>query len=71
MAALQNATKVDEAALTAAKQTAQNAQAEASQLNKELQQAKASDAEAAKLRKSLAKAQEKLASVKAEVSCAC
>ena len=68
---MRNATKLDEAALAAAKQTAQKAQAEASQLNKQLKKAQAADAEAAKLRKSLAKAQEKLASVNAEVSRAC
>jgi hypothetical protein len=68
LVALQNATSVGKAALTAARQTAQKARAEASQLNKELTQAKASQAEAAKLRKSLAKAQEKLAAVNAEVS---
>ena len=67
LAAVQNSTHPDEGALRAAKQSAKQAQAEASQLQKELRQAKDKEAEAAKLRKSLAKAQEKLAAVNAEV----
>ena len=64
---MRNSTHAEEAALRAAKQSAKQAQAEASQLQQKLKQAKGSEAEAAKLRKSLAKAQEKLAAVNAEV----
>ena len=66
LAAVQNSTRVDGAALREAKQSAKKAQAEASQLQQEVKQAKTAQAEAAKGRKSLARAEEKIAAVSAD-----